>query len=149
MERQFGKIHRRLDECQEDIAEFRRLLSKKIKSKTRVSKVQFGTEDESLLEQEGASVVPTNNPLDVVCGDPSTSGKHIVLQVPSLAALNQFEQITATAHTSDPAKFALKLLSVFFSDEELAESNCTFAEGRRMLDQNILLGIKCEFIIFF
>ena len=38
--------------------------------KTRISTVQFGTEDESLLKQEGASRVLTSNPVDV-CGDPT------------------------------------------------------------------------------
>lgn len=85
--------------------------------------------------------------LEVICDDPTAAGKHLIilLRVPSPAALSQFQNITSsTANT--PAKFALKLLSVFFGDEELGNSNCTFAEGWRLLDQNVLLGIKCKLI---
>ena len=49
------------------------------------------------------------------------------------------------AHTPlppDPAKFALRLLSIFFSPEQLARSNCTKADGRDLLDPTILLAIK-------
>ena len=85
--------------------------------------------------------IPTTN--DPNCGDPG--GQHKILKVPSEAALNQFKQLSSlSAPACDPAKFALRLLSVFFSDADLAESNCTYAEGRKLLDQNILNGIKCK-----
>lgn len=97
-----------------------------------------------VTDGDDGGVAPVPYSLTVVCGDPNTSGKHIVLKVPSVAALHQFQKVSAAAKTSDPAKFALKLLSVFFSDEELSVSiNGTYAEGRRLLDQNVLLGIKC------
>ena len=85
----------------------------------------------------------TKDPLDVICGDPQ--GQHKILKVPSEAALNQVMQLSSlSAPASDPSKFALRLLSVFFSEEELAEGNCTYAEGRKLLDQDILNGIKCK-----
>ena len=38
----------------------------------------------------------------------------------------------------------LKLLSVFFTMDELARSNCTKAERRELLNQEILQTIKCK-----
>ena len=87
------------------------------------------------------------DPLAVVCGNPHSKGASQVLKVPSQAALSQFQQLTAGVAV-DPAKFALKLLSIFYSDEELSESNCTFVEGRKLIDKNVLLGIKCKLISY-
>jgi hypothetical protein len=43
----------------------------------------------------------------------------------------------------DAAEFALRMLSIFFFNEEkLGASNCTKADGRRLLDQDILKSIK-------
>ena len=56
------------------------------------------------------AVSTTKDPLDVICGDPT--GQH---KVPSEAALNQFTQLSSlSAPACDPAKFALRLLSVLF-----------------------------------
>ena len=81
--------------------------------------MHFDAQEVSLLEPEGVSVVRMIDPLSNVCGDPFMPDKHIVLQAPSLAALSQFQQITATADSYHPAKFALKLLSIL-----LATTNC-------------------------
>ena len=67
----------------------------------------------------------------------------MLVKLPTSAALAEFKQIDACP-PKDPAKFALKLLSVFFSEEELGRSNCTKADGRDLLDQEVLLGIKCK-----
>ncbi len=77
----------------------------------------------------------------VCLGDPSNKG--IKLPVPLAAAT---EQLTQLKHSlpNDAEKYALKLLFIFFKDEELAESNCTLAEGRRLLDQDVLKGIQCK-----
>ena len=83
------------------------------------------------------------DPLTVCCGQVGASGKHVYLRVPTEAALMEFQQVSLCP-PNDPAKFALKLLSVFFTDELLSTSNCTKAEGRSLLDQEILLGIKCK-----
>lgn len=111
----------------------RRMINRMMKVK-RESKVQFSpevNEQEQNIAKEDS--VTQHNQLIVICGDPKASGKHIALKVQSVAALNQFEQISAT--------FALKLLSVCFSDEETSVSNATYTAGRRLLDQNTLLGI--------
>ena len=79
--------------------------------------------------------------LTVCCGNPKIVGRHMMLRVPTEAALVSFKQIQACP-PQDPGKFALRLLSVFFSDEVLSTSNCTKAEGRALLDQEVLLGIK-------
>ena len=85
--------------------------------------------------------------LEVICGNPNSRDNKIILKVPSEAAKALYLQIN-NCPPKDPAKFALRLLSVFFTDEELAESNCTDAKGRKLLDQSILWGIKCKYIIF-
>ena len=82
----------------------------------------------------------TIGPLEVCCGDPKKSS-YVWISVPSEAALLQFHELAAFP-PQEAAKYALKLLSVFFSDEELAQSNCTHAEGRNLLDRNTLLAIK-------
>ena len=81
--------------------------------------------------------------LEVICGNPNSRDDKISLKVPSEAAKALYLQIS-NCPPKDPAKFALRLLSVFFTDEELAESNCTDAKGRKLLDQSILWGIKCK-----
>ena len=83
------------------------------------------------------------DPLAVVCGDPHSKEANVVLKVKTRAILTQFQQLTA-ATAMDPGEFALKLLSIFYSDEELSESNCTFVEGRKLNDRNVLMGIKCK-----
>ena len=42
----------------------------------------------------------------------------------------------------NPAKLSLKLLSCFFSIDQLVKSNCTKADGREIIDQKILDGIR-------
>lgn len=81
--------------------------------------------------------------LQVCCGKAGVRGKHSVVTLPSEAARAEFVQVNACP-PSNPAKFALKLLSVFFTQDELAESNCTKADGRKLLDQDILQAIKRE-----
>ena len=83
---------------------------------------------------------PATGPLAVCCGDPRKSSCAWV-EVPSEAALTLFWELAAFP-PKDPGRYALQLLSVFYSDEELAESNCTRAEGRKLIDQNILIAIK-------
>ena len=89
--------------------------------------------------------VARSEPLEVCLGD--LKGQHVLVKVPSEAALNEFQQITACTLSLKPSKFATSLMSVFWSDEELAESNCTFAKGRKLLNQRIMLGIKCKYVI--
>ena len=103
--------------------------------------VQF---DETEEDARDDSVVELTDPLQVICGDPrrSASCEHVILKVPSAAALMEFNRVSEFVHGA-PKKFALKLLSIFFTDEELAESNCTYAPGRKLLDQQVLRGIQC------
>ena len=79
--------------------------------------------------------------LQVCCGDRKVSGRYAVVSLPSTAALAEFKSIN-TAPPRDPAKFALRLLGIFFTLEQLSVSNCTKAEGRELLDPNILQAIK-------
>lgn len=68
------------------------------------------------------------------------------IKVPSEAALSQFRELAAFP-PKDLSKYALKLLSVFFMDSELAKSNCTRAQGRKLLDQDIIIAIKGKMVI--
>lgn len=78
------------------------------------------------------------------CGDWSEKGKHVYLTLPSEAAVIEFQHLNYCP-PKDPAKYALKLLALFVSEEELGQSNCTRAEGRKLIDQTVLLGIKRKF----
>ena len=58
--------------------------------------------------------------------------------------------ITAVDHiftcpTADPAKFGVKLQGILVPKETLAKSNCTDTKGRELLDQKILIAIKCKY----
>ena len=70
-------------------------------------------------------------------------GKYVFIDLPSEAALKQYQLINSCP-PGDAGKFALKLLSIFYSPEELARSNCTKAEGRELLNPEFLLAIKCK-----
>ena len=81
------------------------------------------------------------SPLQVCCGDRKVPGRHAVVPLPSPAALAEFQSVNS-APPCDPAKFALRLLGIFFTTEQLSVSNCTKAEGRELLDPKILQAIK-------
>ena len=59
----------------------------------------------------------------------------------SEAAEKEYQLINACP-PKDAGKFALKLLSMFYSPEVLSRSNCTKAEGRDLLDPHLSMGIK-------
>ena len=44
---------------------------------------------------------------------------------------------------STASSLALKLMDLFFTREEMGKSNCTPAEGRDILRQDIIAGIRC------
>ena len=84
-------------------------------------------------------------PLQVVWGDPSAS--NVTLKMPSEQSVADFHQLSA-CKPSEAGKYALRLLSLLFSNEELAVSNCTPAEGRKLLAKEKLLAIKCKSSLF-
>ena len=77
---------------------------------------------------------------EVCCGDPETPN-YINIDVPSALALSRFKELEAFP-PKEPTRYALRLLAIFFSDEELAKSNCTKAEGRNLLDRRTLDAIR-------
>ena len=50
----------------------------------------------------------------------------------------------AEAISTNPPRLACNLLSVFFTKDELSKGNCTPAQGRNLLDPNIIQGIRCN-----
>ena len=64
-----------------------------------------------------------------------------MLKLPSEQAKAEFQQLSACP-PRDPGKYALRLLSILFTNDVLANSNCTPAEGRNLIDLNVLLAIK-------
>ena len=75
------------------------------------------------------------DPLQVLCGKSATSS-HLLVKLPSEKAVAQFYQLNACAPV-DAGKFALRLLSLFYTNEELAESNCMPAEGRKLIQSTL------------
>lgn len=62
-----------------------------------------------------------------------------------------FSQISVTAKenaSSDAAAMALKLMDYFFTKQEMANGCCTEVEGRDLLRQDIIEGIRCECILY-
>ena len=53
----------------------------------------------------------------------------------------------AEAISTDPARLAVNLLTVFFCKEELGSGNCTPAPGRQLLNPAIIQGIRCKQLI--
>ena len=47
--------------------------------------------------------------------------------------------------STSATQLALKLMDIFFTKEELSSGNCTQAEGRELLRQDVIDGIRCEF----
>ena len=64
------------------------------------------------------------------------------VRLPSEAGLALFQQAVGCPPVGRPQQFALNLLTAFFSEEVLADSCCTKAKGRKLLDQQLLLAIK-------
>ena len=56
--------------------------------------------------------------------------------------VTQDEVTTATNSTATEKALALRLMKIFFTEDKLAEGNCTPAAGRQVLDANILAGIR-------
>ena len=79
------------------------------------------------------------------CGDPETQNC-IYISVPSALALSRFKELEAFP-PKEPTRYALRLLAIFFSDEELARSNCTKAEGRNLLDRRTLDAIRGKHVV--
>lgn len=79
--------------------------------------------------------------LQVCCGEAGVKGRYSVVELSSEAAVARFKQLNSFP-PKDAAKFALRLMPVFFTNEELARSNCTLAQGRDLLNQEYLEAIK-------
>lgn len=52
--------------------------------------------------------------------------------------------LAAEVVSDNPAKLALALMCVFFTEQEMASSNCTPAPSRQLLNPNIISGIQSK-----
>ena len=87
------------------------------------------------------------DPLQVVCGNPA-SKLRCAVKLPTESALAEFHQLNACL-PKQPHRYAQRMLALFFSNEVLANSNCTPAKGRQLVDQHVLLAIKRKFQFHF
>ena len=74
-----------------------------------------------------------------VLGDPSVKERCVVIDGFSQLAVKAKENAS-----TDACQLALKLMDVFFTKEELSVGNCTEAEGRELLRQDVIDGIRCK-----
>ena len=72
-----------------------------------------------------------------ILGDPR--GEHIKID-----GFTQRQVKGKEVLASNASSLALKLMDLFFTKEEMARSNCTPAEGREILRQDIIAGIQCK-----
>jgi len=70
-------------------------------------------------------------------GDPR--GERVVIQGFTQSQVRGLE-VSATS----AGGLALKLMTLFFTKQEMAEGNCTVTEGREQLRPDIVSGIKCK-----
>ena len=68
-----------------------------------------------------------------ILGDPN--GEHV--RIDGFTQRKGKEMLASSA-----SSLALKLMNLFFTKEEMAKSNCTPAEGREILRQDIIAGIR-------
>ena len=73
-------------------------------------------------------------------GNPGTALKCFV-KLSNESALAEFHQLNACL-PSKPHRYAQRMLSLFFSNEVLAISNCTLAKGRQLADHKVMNAIK-------
>ena len=83
------------------------------------------------------------DPLEVLCGNPGTALKCFI-KLPNESALAEFHQLNACL-PSEPHRYAQRMLSLFFSNEVLANSNCSPAKGRQLVDQKVMNAIIHKF----
>ena len=73
----------------------------------------------------------------LILGDPN--GEHVRIDGFTQRQVKGKEVLTLSA-----SSLALKLMDLVFTKEETAKSNCTPAEGREILWQDIIAGIRCS-----
>ena len=80
-------------------------------------------------------------------GNPKTKTEQLVLQVDPAHLASVDAVLTCPPTTA--AHLATKLLGSLFSDEQLANSVCTEAEGRQTIPSDALQAIKCKLYVIF
>ena len=71
-------------------------------------------------------------------------GEHV-----SVDGVPQWKVKAKEASSTKASSLALKLMEVFFTKEELAQGNCTEAEGRELLSPDVINGIRCRFHFYY
>ena len=72
-----------------------------------------------------------------ILGDPR--GEHV-----TITGYTQSQVKAKEVSVVDAGPLALSLMDLFFSREEMARGNCTDAEGRNLLEPEIISGIRCK-----
>ena len=72
-----------------------------------------------------------------ILGDPR--GEHVVLSGYTQAQVKAKEN-----SATDACALARKLMELFFTREEMANGNCTEADGRTLLNPEVISGMKCK-----
>ena len=64
-----------------------------------------------------------------------------------IAEKSQLEVRAKESTAKTPEQLALRLLDVSFTKDQLSKSNCTKADGRILLPENIIEGIRCKCLL--
>ena len=86
-------------------------------------------------------VLPFCVAIQCILGDPR--GEHVVLSGYTQANVKA-EEYSAT----DACALARKLMELFFTREEMANGNCTEADGRILLNPEVISGIRCKIYLY-
>ena len=67
-------------------------------------------------------------------------GEHVAVD-----GVPQWKVTAMETSATKASSLALKLMEVFFINEEIAQGNCTEADGREQLSPAVINGIRCRF----
>ena len=67
-------------------------------------------------------------------------GEHVAVD-----GVPQWKVTAKETSATKASSLALKLMEVFFTKEEIAQGNCTEADGRELLSPAVINGIHCRF----
>lgn len=101
----------------------------------------FLSDRQDSLESDSSmvSLSPSPAPSHASCILGDHNGEHVRIDGFTQRQVKGKEVLASSA-----SSLALKLMDLFFTKEEMGKSNCTPAEGREILRQDIIAGIRCH-----